>query len=383
MKSRIRWKLFGCGAVVIAVGTIAGPAAGGDVLFHQSFTNNADGKVNAAGADYGLFHFRGPEAADRSGAKTIRPEKSKPAGPAENVNAKPPHRNDALPDAGMVRIGVKPGDQVLLYTVFDRAVNIGSGSDVTWDMVFGSSKSPVIQRGGQWYVLKTGQAVKGGQSILSTAITGPGVMWRKLDFVPDRVLTIESTAIPGSEIEGQLTAAGFFSVNNTETTQTIRTDNWQLSGGGATLGGAVEPAEEPSSTPPALGPLPHGVRVGPTDRYTTFGIYGASPESPDGTRVLYTALKRTELSEYDDLARGALWLCDPDGTNHRKLRDIEYPVRVHNGVFQQWGDHDSIAYSGGHHFAGDVYVINADTGETEGARLPTLWPAITTTTATS
>ena len=113
------------------------------------------------------------------------------------------------------------------------------------------------------------------------------------------------------------------------------------------------------------GPLPHERRIGPADAFTVFGIYDGSPESPDGTRVLYTVLDRADLVPMKELAHAQLWVCDVDGTNARKLRNVEFLVTMHNGAFQQWVDDETIAYSGGHHFPGDVYVIDARTGRTK------------------
>lgn len=376
--SHFRFKAAGC--FLVAAGLLVSEASA-EVLYHQTFTNNADGDVDAALGDYGVAHYRGTKGRDRAAARVVRPEASKPKGSVQDVNAASPHRNDNLPDTGLVRIGLKPGDRVLMFVPFDGAVGHGGAqhpgpikasgaSDLAWRMTFGNSKSPTIhlavRRGDQWYVQARGTQVKGGSGVLSADLLDGQARWEPLKLVAERALKIDDGGpVVWDDLDGAITALGYYAQNDGSGPQTIRVDNWVLTGQGVT---ELLP---PGSTPlepqakPAVGPLPHETRVGPPNAYTTFGIYGASPESPDGSRLIYTALDEDELSRYDDLARGSLWVCNTDLTDHRKLRDVEFPVRVHNGVFQQWVDHDSIGYSGGHHFAGDVYIVNADTGETE------------------
>ncbi|MEM8783809.1 MAG: hypothetical protein AAGE65_13270 [Planctomycetota bacterium] len=114
-----------------------------------------------------------------------------------------------------------------------------------------------------------------------------------------------------------------------------------------------------------LGPLPHESRIGGSDDYTGFGTYGVSPESPNGQRIIYLKFDKTGLSPTDGKTPAALWVCNADLTGHRKVRDIEFDVRVHNGALQQWVDNDSVAYSGGTTFEGSARVVNIDTGVTE------------------
>ncbi|MEO1235384.1 MAG: hypothetical protein AAFX76_01205 [Planctomycetota bacterium] len=364
--------------------SVATPPVWADVLYHQTFTNNADGDVSAALGGYGIAHHRGTKGRDRGTAKVVRHEASKPQVPAEDVHAAAPHRNDSQPDAGLVRIGLKPGDRVLMFVPLDGAtlrsggqhpgpIGVAGASGLSWQMVFGNSNSPRIQlavrRGERWYVQARGTPVKGGNTALSVELLDEQAMWQPLAFASEQTLRPgDGEASAWADLDGPITALGYYAQNDGEQPQTIRVDNWRLTGqpGVAPPSSAVpsEPPVEPQAAP-TFGPLPHETPVGPPGAYTTFGIYGESPESPDGSRLLYTMLDRDELSPFDDLARGSIWVADTDLENHRKLRDIEFPVRVHNGVFQQWVDHDSIGYSGGHHFAGDVYIVNADTGETE------------------
>ena len=112
-------------------------------------------------------------------------------------------------------------------------------------------------------------------------------------------------------------------------------------------------------------PQPYERRIGPEDAYTVLGIYNTSPESPDGKRVAYTVMDRRSMAPGSQYGTAALWIQNVDGSDSHKLRDIEFAITAHNGSFQQWVDNDTVAYSGGHHQPGDVYVINADTGETE------------------
>ncbi|MEM8873553.1 MAG: hypothetical protein AAGD32_04775 [Planctomycetota bacterium] len=355
-------------SAVVAVLLFAS-AAPAEVLYRQTFTNNADGDVNAALADYDVEHFRTLKARDRGGAKVVRPESSKPDGAVGDVNASSPHRDDAKPEAGVVRIGLKSGDRVLMGVPFEPGLDLADATSLTWTMYFGNSNSPQIRaaarRGDRWYVQAEAEGLVGGSAALEVDLLDDEASWIPLALVEGQKLAFDGEAASWSTLSGPLTGLGYFADNDGDVTQTIRTDTWTLNGEGVAVEplraarGGVEPVEI------THGPLPHERRIGPEDAYTTLGIYGQSPESPDGTRVLYTVLDRSELSEHDDLARGALWISDVDGSNTRKLRDIEFPIRVHNGVFQQWIDNDTVAYSGGHHFAGDVYLVNADTGETE------------------
>lgn len=352
-----------------------------EVLYSQTFTNNADGDVDAALGDYGVAHYRGPDGKDRAGSRVVRPEASKPKGSAEDVNAAAPHRDGGQPDAGLVRIGLKPNDRVLMFVPFDSApvrgggrhpgpIDIGDATDLSWRMTFGNSNSPTIhvaaRRGERWVVQAEGTRVKGGSGVLTVDLLDSQAEWKPLALAADRTLEVDGgDAILWGDLDGPITALGYYAQNDGDGPQAIRTDNWVLTGQGVSMTSGPGSASVEPAAKLVVGPLPHETPVGPPGVYTTFGIYGASPESPDGSRLVYTVLDDSELSPYDDLARGSLWVCNADLSGHRKLRDIEFPVRVHNGVFQQWVDHDSIGYSGGHHFAGDVYVVNADTGETE------------------
>lgn len=121
---------------------------------------------------------------------------------------------------------------------------------------------------------------------------------------------------------------------------------------------------EPSSPVPAPPESFKEIPVGPQGEYTAFGIYNACPESPDGKRIIFIRFKTSPLGGPRN-APVELWICNRDLTGYRKIKDLEANADNHNGAFVQWVDNDSIAYSGNQSGNGDVYVVNADTGETE------------------
>lgn len=94
---------------------------------------------------------------------------------------------------------------------------------------------------------------------------------------------------------------------------------------------------------------------------SAWGLYGVHPDSPDGERLVYTVytepvdLERKELYYYP----AELWVCNSDGTNHRRLWNGR--STIHNGLGQSWVDNHRIAFRA----QGSVMVINADTGDME------------------
>ena len=82
-------------------------------------------------------------------------------------------------------------------------------------------------------------------------------------------------------------------------------------------------------------------RVGPADQSSTFGFFGTSPESPDGTKIAYARYSR-QPKDGRDRVPGELWICDRnDPGNQRKLTDIG-GVPPHNGVELCWISDDAI-----------------------------------------
>ena len=83
-----------------------------------------------------------------------------------------------------------------------------------------------------------------------------------------------------------------------------------------------------------------------------FGIYGTSPESPDGKRLCYVI--------YDSEEGGRLRICGSDLTDHRDLVKFHRErTPYHNGAHAFWVDNDRLAYRSDAH----LYVLDANTGE--------------------
>lgn len=99
------------------------------------------------------------------------------------------------------------------------------------------------------------------------------------------------------------------------------------------------------------------VKVARGDGFSGFGYYGISPESPDGTRVVYIQFHKppTSLKEW---CPASLMICDSDFNNHRVLMDIP-EVRTHNTAMAVWIDNTYIAYESRY----QTYIIDANSGE--------------------
>jgi Tol biopolymer transport system component len=97
-----------------------------------------------------------------------------------------------------------------------------------------------------------------------------------------------------------------------------------------------------------------------SDATTSWGYYGVTPESPDEKRLCY-ALYPEPTGLVDDVKYpvnpAELWVCNMDGTGHRRLFKGNHPV--HNGLMQSWVDDKHIVFASD----GDTYIINADTGK--------------------
>jgi len=95
---------------------------------------------------------------------------------------------------------------------------------------------------------------------------------------------------------------------------------------------------------------------------SSWGYYGVTPESPDEKRLCYTLYPEpTDLirDEKYPVNLAELWVCNIDGTGHRRL--FKGNSIVHNGLRQSWVDNERIVFAS----VDDTYIINADTGKIE------------------
>ncbi|MDP6039436.1 MAG: hypothetical protein QGG64_12865 [Candidatus Latescibacteria bacterium] len=92
---------------------------------------------------------------------------------------------------------------------------------------------------------------------------------------------------------------------------------------------------------------------------TTFGIFGTSPESPDGKRICYVRyLSVPDDEKWKKLGiESELWVCDHNLSQHNKLADLVVKP-LHNGAHAFWIDDRRIAYS----TRRNIYVVDADSG---------------------
>ena len=103
-------------------------------------------------------------------------------------------------------------------------------------------------------------------------------------------------------------------------------------------------------------------KITPGEATTTWGYYGITPESPDAKRLCYARFPQPiDLTRDEKYAvyPAELWVCNADGTGHRKV--FEGTESAHNGMQQSWIDNDRILLWSG----GAVFVVNADTGKVE------------------
>ena len=99
-----------------------------------------------------------------------------------------------------------------------------------------------------------------------------------------------------------------------------------------------------------------------SDATTVFGYYGVTPESPDEKRLVYALFPgEMDLDRPEKYAvhPAELWVCNTDGSDHRKL--FSGNEAVHNGLQQSWVDNNRIVFSSDN----AVYIINANTGAIE------------------
>ncbi|MBX7120555.1 MAG: hypothetical protein K1X42_00350 [Opitutaceae bacterium] len=84
-------------------------------------------------------------------------------------------------------------------------------------------------------------------------------------------------------------------------------------------------------------------RVSLQNQTAQIGSFGTSPESPDGSAILYVAYDNPPVAGSKGGSPGSLYICTPDLRNHAKVRDIKR-VHWHDGAHQVWLDNDTLAY---------------------------------------
>lgn len=103
-------------------------------------------------------------------------------------------------------------------------------------------------------------------------------------------------------------------------------------------------------------------RLTSPDEFCTFGPYATSPESPDGSRIVYTKFPEKPTDDGWN-HRAEVWISDHDGGNHRKLADCG-ELNVHNGAEASWVNNQLIvANRVKHQGKTGVAVIDAEEGE--------------------
>ncbi len=93
---------------------------------------------------------------------------------------------------------------------------------------------------------------------------------------------------------------------------------------------------------------------------SSWGYYGVTPESPDEKRLCYALYPEPTETTNDEryaVHPAELWVCNIDGTGHRRL--FKGNSSVHNGLMQSWVDNKRIVFASD----GDTRIINADTGK--------------------
>lgn len=123
--------------------------------------------------------------------------------------------------------------------------------------------------------------------------------------------------------------------------------------------------------PPADLPSWSEVRVGPAEADSSFGYFGESPESPDGSRIAYVVFQN-QITPDEPVAPVDLWICDRDLRNHRLVLESAIVTGLHNGAVTHWVDDHRIVF--GSDRRGEVKVVNVDTGEVEFGPFSPGWP---------
>ena len=75
-------------------------------------------------------------------------------------------------------------------------------------------------------------------------------------------------------------------------------------------------------------------RVGSDGASTVFSYFNTTPESPDGKTIAYLRCI-VEPTPEKGRVPAALWVCDRDLKQHRKVADIAR-ISVHDGAEAQW-----------------------------------------------
>lgn len=84
------------------------------------------------------------------------------------------------------------------------------------------------------------------------------------------------------------------------------------------------------------------ILVGPEEGNSTFSFYNTSPESPDGTMIVYVKILTEQNTRYQSL-KGELWVCNVNLLEHRKVTNLDNFIS-HNGVEAQWIDNNTIIF---------------------------------------
>lgn len=104
----------------------------------------------------------------------------------------------------------------------------------------------------------------------------------------------------------------------------------------------------PGPSPAVTSGVVHERISPPSGQATEKGIFGNSPESPDGKKIVYVAFDwksapKQGFPSKSGYSKGGLYVCDSNLKNHVKLRDL-HRVRWHDGAMQIWLDDDTLAY---------------------------------------
>lgn len=97
---------------------------------------------------------------------------------------------------------------------------------------------------------------------------------------------------------------------------------------------------EPNTNDPVRVPV---MRVSPEGSFCSIGSYDVSPESPDGTKILY--MQWTRIPKVPSGGDGAVWYCSRDLKQRTKIIDV-HNIGVHNGAETAWLDNQRIQVSG-------------------------------------
>ena len=84
--------------------------------------------------------------------------------------------------------------------------------------------------------------------------------------------------------------------------------------------------------------------ISSTKETTAFGIFGVSPESPDGSRICYTRFLATPSAKTKDPVPAELWVCHHDLSNHTKVADLSIKP-IHNAARAAWVDNTRLSFT--------------------------------------